>query len=107
MYFFLFTLYLPYTILFSEGEECSWIDRVEERFQWLKKALVDFEERLGPMFPSDWEMSERIAVEFCQITRKDLEKAMFKRQREIDTKLLLHGVQKTYNFEALLSRRYV
>ena len=39
--------YLPYTILFSEGEECSWIDRVEERFQWLKKALVDFEERLG------------------------------------------------------------
>ena len=59
------------------------------------------------MFPSDWEMSERIAVEFCQITRKDLEKAMFKRQREIDTKLLLHGVQKTYNFEALLSRRYV
>ena len=76
-------------------------------FQWLKKALVDFEERLGPMFPSDWEMSERIAVEFCQITRKDLEKAMFKRQREIDTKLLLHGVQKTYNFEALLSRRYV
>ena len=62
---------------------------------------------LGPMFPSDWEMSERIAVEFCQITRKDLEKTMYKRQREIDTKLLLHGVQKTYNFEALLSRRYV
>ena len=39
------TYLIPY--FFSEGEECSWIDRVEERFQWLKKALVDFEERLG------------------------------------------------------------
>ena len=94
-----------YSIVFSEGEECSWIDRVEDRVNWLKRHLIEFEERLGPMFPSDWEMSERIAVEFCRITRKDLEKAMFKRQREIDTKLLLHGVQRTANFESLLSRR--
>ena len=80
---------------------------MDDRIGWLKRHLVEFEEHLGPMFPSDWEMSERIAVEFCKITRKDLERAMFKRQREIDTKLLLHGVQKTANFESLLSRRYL
>ena len=58
------------------------------------------------MFPPDWEMSERIAVEFCSLTCRDLEKSMFKRRHEIDTKLLLHAVQRTANFESLLSRRF-
>ena len=58
------------------------------------------------MFPPNFEMSERLAVEFCSLTCRDLEKAMFKRQHEIDTKLLLHAVQRTANFESLLSRRF-
>ena len=58
------------------------------------------------MFPPDWEMSERIAVEFCSLTCRDLEKSMTKRRAEIDTKLLLHAVQRTANFESLLSRRF-
>ena len=61
---------------------------------------------MGNMFPPDWEVSERIAVAFCDITRKDLEKLMFKRKHELDTKLLLHAIQKTVNFESLLSRRF-
>lgn len=63
-------------------------------------------ERMGNMFPPDWEVSERIAVEFCDITRKDIEKLMFKRKHELDTKLLLFAIQKTVNFESLLSRRF-
>ena len=58
------------------------------------------------MFPPEWEVSERIAVEFCDITRKHLEKLMFKRKHELDTKLLLHAIHKTVNFESLLSRRF-
>ena len=58
------------------------------------------------MFPAEWEISERIAVEFCDLTRKQLEKIMFKRKVELDTKLLLHAIQKTANFESLLSRRF-
>ncbi len=30
------------------------------------------------MFPPEWEMSERIAVEFCDVTRRSLEKIMFR-----------------------------
>lgn len=95
-----------YSIVFSEGEECSWISRIDDRYNWLKGHLLEFEKTLGGMFPQGWEMSERIAVEFCRITCKDLEKTMFKRQRDIDTKLLLHAVQRTANFESLLSRRF-
>lgn len=61
---------------------------------------------MGPVFPPEWEMSERISVEFCDITRKSLERLMFKRKLEIDTKLLLHAIQRTSNFESLLSRRF-
>lgn len=61
---------------------------------------------MGNMFPPDWEVSERIAVEFCDITRNDIEKLMFKRKHELDTKLLLFAIQKTVNFESLLSRRF-
>ena len=31
---------------------------------------------------------------------------MFKRKHELDTKLLLYAIQKTVNFESLLSRRF-
>ena len=61
---------------------------------------------MGPVFPPDWEMSERISVEFCDMSRKALERLMFKRKLEIDTKLLLHAIQRTTNFESLLSRRF-
>ena len=95
-----------YSIIFSDGEEVAWLDKIDNRYIWLKRHLIDFEERMGSMFPPDWEISERLAVEFCDISRKDLEKIMFKRKHELDTKLLLHAIQKTVNFESLLSRRF-
>ena len=95
-----------YTIIFGDGEDVSWLDKIDNRYTWLKRHLIDFEERMGNMFPPDWEVSERIAVKFCDITRKDLERLMFKRKHEIDTKLLLHAIQRTVNFESLLSRRF-
>ena len=62
--------------------------------------------RFGPLFPPDWEMSERMTAEFCRVTRTDLIKIMKNRQAEVDTKLLLHAIQKTAAFESLLSRRF-
>jgi len=95
-----------YTILFSTGEDDAWLDKVDRRYNWLKKHLIEFEERFGPLFPPDWEMSERIAAEFCRVTRGDLGRLLKQRQAEVDTKLLLHAIQKTAAFESLLSRRF-
>jgi len=95
-----------YTILFSTGEDDAWLDKVDRRYNWLKKHLIEFEERYGPLFPPDWEMSERIAAEFCRVTRVDLGRLLKQRQSEVDTKLLLHAIQKTASFESLLSRRF-
>ena len=95
-----------YSILFASGEDDAWLDRLDARYNWLKKHLIEFEERFGPLFPPDWEMSERIAGEFCRMTRLDLVKIIKARQSEVDTKLLLAAIQKTAGFESLLSRRF-
>lgn len=58
------------------------------------------------MFPQNWEVSERIAVQFCNTTRDCLAKIMAKRKNEIDVKLLLYAIQKTAAFENLLAKRF-
>lgn len=58
------------------------------------------------MFPLNWEVSERITVQFCYNTRDELSKIMAKRKNEIDVNLLLHAIKKTSNFESLLARRF-
>ena len=95
-----------YSILFAVGEDEAWLDRLDSRYNWLKKHLIEFEERFGPLFPPDWEMSERLTAEFCRLTRADMTKLVQQRLQEIDTKLLLHSIQKTSAFENLLSRRF-
>lgn len=82
------------------------MDKIDRRYAWIKKHLLDFESKFGTIFPQDWEISERIAVQFCHVTREDLTKFMYKRRSEIDVKLLLYAIQRTSNFESLLAKRF-
>uniref|UniRef100_A0A2C9JYZ0 Vacuolar protein sorting-associated protein 53 homolog n=1 Tax=Biomphalaria glabrata TaxID=6526 RepID=A0A2C9JYZ0_BIOGL len=95
-----------YLVLFAEDQEVAWLDKIDRRYAWIKRALVDFEEKFGHLFPPNWEVSERICVEFCHITRKELSKVMQKRRIEIDVKLLLFAIQRTSNFESLIAKRF-
>ena len=31
------------------SEQDAWLDRVDRRYNWLKRHLIEFEERLGPV----------------------------------------------------------
>uniref|UniRef100_A0AAY4D8J8 Vps53 N-terminal domain-containing protein n=1 Tax=Denticeps clupeoides TaxID=299321 RepID=A0AAY4D8J8_9TELE len=84
----------------------AWLDKIDRRYAWIKRQLVDYEEKYGRMFPEEWCMTERIAVEFCHITRTELAKLMRTRAREIEVKLLLFAIQRTTNFEGLLAKRF-
>lgn len=95
-----------YAHLFDENQEFAWLDKIDRRYAWIKKHLLEFESKFGSIFPQDWEVSERIAVQFCHITRDDLSKLMHKRTAEIDVKLLLFAIQRTSNFENLLAKRF-
>ncbi|CAL1538897.1 unnamed protein product [Lymnaea stagnalis] len=95
-----------YVVLFAEDQDVAWLDKIDRRYAWIKRALVDFEEKFGHLFPPDWEVSERICVEFCHLSRKELGKIMQRRRMEIDVKLLLFAIQRTSNFEALIAKRF-
>ncbi|XP_040280702.1 vacuolar protein sorting-associated protein 53 homolog isoform X2 [Bufo bufo] len=95
-----------YSVLFQENQDVAWLDKIDRRYAWIKRQLVDYEEKYSRMFPADWCMTERIAVEFCHITRNDLSKIMRTRAKEIEVKLLLFAIQRTTNFEGLLAKRF-
>ncbi|KAJ2939357.1 hypothetical protein O0L34_g13451 [Tuta absoluta] len=96
-----------YVVLFSAEQECAWLSSIERRYAWLKKHLLSFEETRAQLFPLHWRLSERTAHQFCKITRDELSKIMSNRRNELDVKLLLYAIQKTYNFELLLHKRFV
>ncbi|XP_029467279.1 vacuolar protein sorting-associated protein 53 homolog isoform X2 [Rhinatrema bivittatum] len=95
-----------YLVLFQENQDVAWLDKIDRRYAWIKRQLVDYEEKYGRMFPAEWCMTERVAVEFCHITRTDLAKIMRTRAKEIEVKLLLFAIQRTTNFEGLLAKRF-
>lgn len=92
--------------MFHENEDIAWIAKIDKRYAWLKRHLLDFEERLGKIFLVDWEISERITVQFCHQTREALAALMQRRRTEIDVKLLLFAISKTQQFEMLLAKRF-
>uniref|UniRef100_A0A8C9TA50 VPS53 subunit of GARP complex n=1 Tax=Scleropages formosus TaxID=113540 RepID=A0A8C9TA50_SCLFO len=53
-----------YLVLFQENQDVAWLDKIDRRYAWIKRQLVDYEEKYGRMFPGEWFMTERIAVEF-------------------------------------------
>ncbi|XP_058977146.1 vacuolar protein sorting-associated protein 53 homolog [Musca domestica] len=95
-----------YLHLFHENQDIAWLDKIDKRYAWLKRHLLDFEDKFGSVFPLDWEVSERITVEFCRLTSDQLSKIMAKRTNEIDVRLLLFAINKTQAFEQLLSKRF-
>ncbi|CAL8361469.1 unnamed protein product [Merluccius merluccius] len=95
-----------YRVLFEENQDVAWLDKIDRRYAWLKRQLVDYEEKYGHMFPEEWCMTERIAVEFCHNTKVELAKVMRTRAKEIEVKLLLFAIQRTTNFEGLLAKRF-
>lgn len=96
-----------YQQLFSETFEVAWLDKIDRRYSWLKRALVKFDEDFQGTFPTEWHVEERISEEFCKLTKKDLSKIMSTRTQEIDVKLLLFAIQRTTGFENLLAQRFV
>ncbi|CAD7093978.1 unnamed protein product [Hermetia illucens] len=95
-----------YVQLFHENQDIAWLDKIDKRYAWLKRHLLDFEEKFGRIFPVDWEVSERVTVQFCILTRDELTKIMARRRNEIDVKLLLFAISKTQAFEQLLAKRF-
>ena len=47
----------------------AWLDKIDRRYSWLKRILIQFEEEFVGTFPPDWDVEERMCLEFCNITK--------------------------------------
>ena len=95
-----------YVVLFEDTQDQAWLDSIDKRYSWFRQRLVEFEESSGHLFPVEWEMGRRMTREFCARTRAMLQAVMGKREAELEVKLLLHAIQRTKAFEALLCKRF-
>lgn len=95
-----------YNLLFDSSQEVAWFDKIDRRFAWAKKALMDIEGRFGQIFPASWEISERVAVSFCKLTVSMITTVLEQRHQELDVKLLLFAIQRSRVFEEQLAKRY-
>jgi len=95
-----------YKLLFDSSQEVAWFDKIDRRFAWGKKALMDVEGRFGEIFPTSWEISERVAVAFCKLTVEMMSGVLKQRYQELDVKLLLFAIQRSRMFEEQLAKRY-
>ena len=58
-----------YEVMFHESLDVAWLDKVDRRYAWLRRTLVNYEEECLSIFPPDWGIPERVCVEFCNNTR--------------------------------------
>lgn len=96
-----------YNALFQESQtQMSSLNNVDKRYSWLKKHLLEFEEKFGFLFPPPWQMSERMVVKFCELTKSSLSHYMKNHPNELKLDSLMFAMTKTTAFETLLSKRF-
>jgi hypothetical protein len=91
---------------FDFTQEHAWLDKVDRRYAWLKRTLVIYTEDCGTIFPMEWGVPERLCVQFCEMTKRQLTQQMQARPTEVEVKLLLYAIQKTSTFEKALAQKY-
>ena len=68
--------------------------------------LIKFEEDFEGTFPVEWAVDERICLQFCHVTSREISSIMAVHAHEIDVKLLLQSIQRASIFEAFLTKRF-
>nr|VZI27258.1 unnamed protein product [Spirometra erinaceieuropaei] len=95
---------LEYQELYEPSQAVAWLDKIDHRYAWLRTNLTPMERKIRALFPPEWLVLERLIVEFCRITRKDLEITMQRRRADITHTLLVFALQRTLAFETSLSK---
>ena len=58
-----------YEVMYHDSLEGAWLDKVDRRYSWMKRTLVNYEEESRSIFPEHWAIPERMVVQFCDTTR--------------------------------------
>ncbi|CAL8094575.1 unnamed protein product [Calicophoron daubneyi] len=95
-----------YKELFDPTQTTAWLDKIDHRYSWLRSNLPGMERRFQLFFPPEWHVTEQLIVEFCRLTKNDLDIVMKRRQAELTHNLIIFGLQRTLAFETTLNKVY-
>ena len=84
--------------------EGAGLENAERRFPWFYRFLRDIQDKIDVVFPSEWQMTRRLAIAFCDLTETHLVTQL--KQEEIEVTSLLKALQKTLLFEKDMVERF-
>ncbi|KAL4562787.1 hypothetical protein LXL04_026818 [Taraxacum kok-saghyz] len=88
-----------------EGAELAKLDKTERRYAWVKRRLRTNEE-IWKIFPSSWHVDYLLCIQFCKLTRSQLEDILENLKEKPDVGTLLMALQRTIEFEEELAEKF-
>ncbi|XP_043700892.1 vacuolar protein sorting-associated protein 53 A [Telopea speciosissima] len=88
-----------------EGAELAKLDKSERRYAWIKRRLRTNEE-IWKIFPSSWQVAYLLCIQFCKLTRAQLEEILDTLKEKPDVGTLLMALQRTLEFEEELAEKF-
>ena len=95
-----------YKLIFEPSQDEAWLDQIDHRYVWARQRFAQFENRFNNIFPTSWNVSEKLAVAFCNETELQLTTVMQRRLRELDVNVLWFAILRTFEFEDWLGKKY-
>ncbi|KAJ9466411.1 putative Membrane trafficking protein, Vps53-like [Diplonema papillatum] len=94
-----------YKKTFHAGAEEARLEKMERRFAWFRRLLKSYEDNLATYIPASWCVSQELGVEFCLVTRKDIQEQLATEAGNLNLEILVRVLQKTTDFEKDLTAR--
>ncbi|KAH9622612.1 hypothetical protein KSS87_002661 [Heliosperma pusillum] len=88
-----------------EGAELAKLDKTERRYAWIKRRLRTNDE-IWKIFPSSWRVPYLLCIQFCKLTRTQLEDILGYMKEKPDVGTLLMALQRTLEFEEELAEKF-
>lgn len=96
-----------YSQIFAPVGDTAQLDRVERRYNWLRKRLRAREE-VWAIFPEPWRVPQLLCLMFCQVTKSQVAEILDTKGSELvnNVEALLLAVKATNDFESEMARRF-
>ena len=97
----------PYESLFDpKAEKPIEFNETEKRFEWIKRALKEYDRLYDEVFPPSWGFKSQLCQEFCRITKLQLNEILMMNVegiKNIEVEVLVKVLNSTISFEKSLN----
>ena len=97
----------PYESLFDpKAEKPIEFSETEKRFDWIKRALKEYDKLYDDVFPPSWGFKSQLCQEFCRITKLQLNEILMMNVegvKNIEVEVLVKVLNTTISFEKSLN----